>query len=209
MKKYLAVTRIFVLVSFLLITQFNSALAQEGAEGTSLYDRLGGAYTIAGVIDDFIDRLFIDPIITANKKVAAEIGRINKAGLKYLLTEMVCEESGGPQKYTGRSMKESHEHMNITEAEWLAMVKDFLATLKKFNVLEKEQNELLAIVGSTKKDIVKAPAEEPALKAREVVPGDKAQAAPPAEPPAAKKEEAPAAPEPEIPGLEDLPEPVE
>jgi len=53
-------------------------------------------------------------------------------------------------------MKESHQHLNITERQWEAMVADFRKTLDKFKVPAKEQAELIAIVGSTKKDIVKA-----------------------------------------------------
>ena len=54
-------------------------------------------------------------------------------------------------------MKESHQHLNITEGQWQAMVTDFQKTLDKFKVPAKEQQELITIVGSTKKDIV-APA---------------------------------------------------
>ena len=68
---------------------------------------------------------------------------------------MVCQASGGPEKYTGRGMKESHQHLNITPAEWDAMVADFKMTLDTFKVPQTEQQELIAIVGSTKKDIVR------------------------------------------------------
>ena len=67
---------------------------------------------------------------------------------------MVCQAAGGPENYTGRSMKESHQQLNITEKEWEAMTADFKATLDKFQVPEREQNELFAIVESTKGDIV-------------------------------------------------------
>ncbi|MGH9816487.1 MAG: group I truncated hemoglobin, partial [Candidatus Acidiferrales bacterium] len=56
--------------------------------------------------------------------------------------------------YTGRTMKESHQHLNITEREWQAMLADFKVTLDKFQVPAKEQQELFAIVESTKPDIV-------------------------------------------------------
>ena len=61
---------------------------------------------------------------------------------------------GGPEAYTGKSMLETHKTMNITETEWQAMVEDFVKTLDKFNVPKKEQDELIAIVGTTKGDIV-------------------------------------------------------
>jgi hemoglobin len=53
-------------------------------------------------------------------------------------------------------MKESHQHLNITQAEWDAMVGDFKATLSKFNVPHREQQELITIVGSTRNDIVRS-----------------------------------------------------
>ena len=74
--------------------------------------------------------------------------------LKKLLTEFVCAGTGGPQKYTGRSMKEAHAHLNITEREWDVMAADFKTTLDKFKVPQKEQDELFKIVGTTKADIV-------------------------------------------------------
>ena len=64
--------------------------------------------------------------------------------------------SGGQCKYTGRAMKESHQHLNITQAEWDAMVVDFKATLNKFKVPQREQQELITIVDSTKNDIVRS-----------------------------------------------------
>ncbi len=122
----------------------------------SLYDRLGGVYSIAAVVDDFVDRLLADPIITANKKVVEAMGKITKPGLKYRITELLCQSAGGPQKYTGRPMKDSHAHLNITDGEWAATVKDLLGSLEKLNVPEQEQNELLVILGSTKADIVQS-----------------------------------------------------
>jgi hemoglobin len=75
---------------------------------------------------------------------------VKAAGFKYYVTEMVCWATGGPQKYTGRAMSESHKHLKITEGEWAAFCKDFDDTMAKFNVPEAEPNELFAIVQSTK-----------------------------------------------------------
>ncbi|OFW11153.1 MAG: globin [Acidobacteria bacterium RIFCSPLOWO2_02_FULL_67_36] len=121
-----------------------------------LYNRLGGVYNIATVVDDFIERLLVDDTLNANPAIKEARGRVPKAGLKFHVTALVCEVTGGPCKYTGRPMKESHQHLNITERQWEAMVADFRKTLDKFKVPAKEQAELIAIVGSTKKDIVKA-----------------------------------------------------
>ena len=122
----------------------------------SLYERLGGAYSIATVVDDFIERLLVNATLNANPAISEARTRVPKAGLKFHVTAMVCEVSGGPCKYTGRAMKESHQHLNITQAEWDAMVVDFKATLNKFKVLQREQQELITIVGSTRSDIVRS-----------------------------------------------------
>ena len=123
-------------------------------EPPSLYERLGGVFAIAAVVDDFIDRVMSDPKLNANPKVDEAHHKVHPAGFKYLVTEQVCWATGGPQTYTGRSMAESHEHLDINEVEWQAFLEDFQATLDKFEVPAAEQAELFAIVESTKSDIV-------------------------------------------------------
>lgn len=120
----------------------------------SLYERLGGVYSIATVVDDLIDRIMVDPRLNANPLVDEAHHRVLPAGFKYLVTEMVCWAAGGPQQYTGRSMREVHQHLKITAAEWEAFLDDFQQTLDKFSVPEAEQDELKAIVASTRGDIV-------------------------------------------------------
>jgi len=100
----------------------------------SLYERLGGVYSIASVMDDFIDRIMVDPRLNANPRVDEAHHRVPPAGFKYLVTEMVCWATGGPQKYTGRSMKDSHKDLMITAADWEAFLDDLQQTLDKFAV---------------------------------------------------------------------------
>jgi hemoglobin len=122
----------------------------------SLYERLGGVYSIATVVDDFIERLLVNATLNANPAINEARKRVPKAGLKFHVTTLVCEVSGGPCKYAGRTMKESHQRLNITPAEWDAMVADFKATLDKFNVPLQDQQELIKIVGGTRNDIVQS-----------------------------------------------------
>lgn len=121
-----------------------------------LYVRLGGVYPIATVVDDFIERLLVNDTLNANPAIKEARERVPRAGLKYQVTSLVCQLAGGPQKYAGRSMKDSHLHLHITEKEWEAMVADFKKTLDKFKVPEKEQAELFGAVGVAKADIVEA-----------------------------------------------------
>jgi hemoglobin len=123
-------------------------------DSSSLYDRLGGVYSIAVVVDDFIDRVMDDPALNANPLVDEAHHRVSRAGFKYLVTEMMCWASGGPQQYSGRSMQDSHAHLKITPHEWDAFMLDLHQSLDKFNVPDPEKSEVVAIVESTRKDIV-------------------------------------------------------
>ena len=123
-------------------------------DSPSLYERLGGVYSIATVMDDFIDRVMTDARLNANPLVDEAHHRVSPAGFKYLVTEMVCWAAGGPQKYTGRSMKEMHQHLKITATEWEAFLNDLQQSLDKFAVPQAEQAEIKAIVASTRADIV-------------------------------------------------------
>jgi len=120
----------------------------------NLYDCLGGIYSIAVVADDFIDCIMADARLNANPAVNEAHHKGAPAGFKYLVTEMVGWAAGGPQKYTGRSMRESHQHLNITPKDWDAFMDDFQQTLDKFKAPVAEQAKLKAIVHSSYGDIV-------------------------------------------------------
>jgi hemoglobin len=120
----------------------------------SLYQRLGGVYAIATVVDDFIDRIMVDRRLNANPLVDEAHHRVTPAGFKYLVTEMACAACGGPQQYSGKSMHDSHAHLKITAEEWVAFMEDLDHTFDKFNVPAPERQEFIAIIESTKPDIV-------------------------------------------------------
>ena len=121
-----------------------AALAQE----KSLYDRLGGEPAVKAVVGEFAGIVLKDERI--NKKFA-------KSDANRLVTNLnafVCSATGGPCKYDGLSMKESHKRMGVTEGEFNALVEDLVKALDKFNVPAKEKNELLAALGPLKPQIV-------------------------------------------------------
>jgi len=130
-----------------------------------LYDRLGGVYNIAPVVDDLIDRVMTDPRLNANPRVDEAHHRVSAAGFKYFVTELVCREAGGPQTYSGRSMGDSHRHLMITDEEWLAFMDDLQQALDKFGVPQPEQEELQTIVESTRESIVVEPLHEGPVEA--------------------------------------------
>ena len=120
-------------------------LAEEKA---SLYDRLGGKSAITAVVDVFADRLVADPQV-GGRFAFADLKRF-----KMLNTELVCMATGGPCKYPGRDMKNTHNGMRISEKEFNIVAGHLVKTLKKFKVPKQETKELIGIIGSLKKDIV-------------------------------------------------------
>jgi hemoglobin len=117
----------------------------------SLFDRLGGMPAISAVVDDFAGNVLADTRI--NKKFA----KSNAPRLLANLKDFVCFATGGPCKYTGLSMKESHKNMGSTEGEFTALVEDLVKTLNKFKVPAAEQQELLGALAGLKGDIVEVP----------------------------------------------------
>jgi hemoglobin len=120
----------------------------------SLYDRLGGLYPVSAVVDDFIERVYVNGTLNANPAIANARNAMRKPGLKVHVATLVCQVTGGPCKYVGKGMKESHSTFHISEEEWDAALVDFRASLDEFKVPAAEQRELVAIVERTKADIV-------------------------------------------------------
>jgi hemoglobin len=146
-------TRLLALAAVLAI----ATLAHGADAPKPLYDRLGGLRGITVVVDDFINRLVTNK--TLNKNPAIDAGRKSSPApyLKFQVAQLVCEATGGPCKYTGKAMKESHAHLNISENEWNVMAGEFKKSLDKYKVPAAEQKELFDIVGKTKGDIVVRP----------------------------------------------------
>jgi hemoglobin len=74
--------------------------------------------------------------------------------LRQHVVDQLCEATGGPCYYFGRSMKTVHAGLGITESDWQLAVKHLTATLDRFKVAEKERGEVLTLFSSLKSDIV-------------------------------------------------------
>ena len=122
----------------------------------SLYERLGGLMPISVVVGDFIDALVPDPRMNENPAINEARKRVPAPYLKYQVTAFVCVATGGPCDYTGRGMPESHAHLNITEQEWDRMMTIFKEVLARHNVPDRESQELVELLGTTKEAIVTA-----------------------------------------------------
>ena len=141
-------------MAFVIATTIATIATAQQADTKPLYERLGGLKGITVVVDDFINRLVVNKQL--NKNPAINAGRKSSPApyLKFQVSQLICELSGGPCKYTGKPMKESHAHLNISEKEWDVMAKEFQKSLDKFKVPAPEQKELFDMVGKTKADIV-------------------------------------------------------
>lgn len=114
----------------------------------SLYDRLGGKPAITAVVDDFVAN------VAADQRINARFANANIGRLKQMLVAQICAGTGGPCSYTGRDMQSAHRGMNISDAEFGALVEDLVTTLDKFKVPAKEKQDLLAVLGPMKPAIV-------------------------------------------------------
>ena len=142
------------LLALVLFTLWEATPAIAQGKTETLYNRLGGYDAIAAVVDDFVGRLGSDPQFA---RFSNGFSRESKKRRRQLIVDQLCEAAGGPCFYIGRSMKTSHGGLEITGAEWAAMVKHLAGSLDKFKIPQKEKEELLAIVSSLKADIVEAP----------------------------------------------------
>jgi hemoglobin len=124
----------------------------------SLYERLGSREGITKVVDSFVATITQDPALKKSfaKTTGAKLEHFKKA-----LVDQLCEATGGDAKYAGKTMKDAHRGMKITEPQWLALVEDLKAALAEAKVGEAEVTDLFAIVGPMHGDIVEA---KPAAK---------------------------------------------
>ena len=114
----------------------------------SLYDRLGGADAINALTESWVARVGGDD--RANGKfVRTDIDRLKKE-----VIDQLCEATGGPCTYTGRSMLETHAGMKVTAGEFDVVMQHLDATLDELNVPKTERDELVSLLRPMRDDIV-------------------------------------------------------
>lgn len=136
-------------------------------EKLPLFQRLGGEAGIARIVDDFVARAIADPRVNWERKGVEKGGFFrrdtpvtwsatsdNVLRLKKHFGQFLAVASGGPARYEGKDMKAVHADLKITNAEFDAAVGDLKASLDRLQVPDREQKELLAIVESTRPQVV-------------------------------------------------------
>lgn len=134
-----------ILLALVITTTFAHATFYK--RGT-LYERLGGRQAIVAVVDDFVGN------VARDKRINGFFANTDIPRLKRLLVQQICAGAGGPCKYEGRSMKEAHRGLGVRNRDFDALVEDLVRSLNKFRVGPREQQELLALLGPMRKDVV-------------------------------------------------------
>jgi hemoglobin len=123
----------------------------------SLYERLGGVYAIAAVVDHFSDQLLKNPkIVNANpqlKEWHTEKYKVRLPGLKFNRTLWVCAVSGGPYQYTAKSLHDAHLDLHIPPEVFDEVSAELGRTLDYFKVPKREKEEALAAFDAQKPDV--------------------------------------------------------
>lgn len=135
-----------VVASVMLVA--GSAYAADSAQSKSLYDRLGGKDAITAVVETFVGK------VGGDKRINGYFASTDLTKLKMHLVNQICEASGGPCKYTGRTMKATHNGMGVHDAAFGALVEDLVSALDHHKVGKTEKDDLLGVLGPMKSDIV-------------------------------------------------------
>jgi hemoglobin len=113
-----------------------------------LYERLGGRAALEPVVADIIELHFTEEITKPLMR------GVDKGKLIRLVVEWLCRASGGTEKYTGRDMKSSHAHLNMTDVHFMAAGDQIMRVLAKYQVPEPEQQEVLCAIVAHHDDVV-------------------------------------------------------
>jgi hemoglobin len=114
----------------------------------SLYDRLGGIDAVNALTESWVSRVGGDD--QANQKFArTDIPRLMKE-----VADQLCEVTGGPCVYAGRSMRETHAGMKTTAGEFEVVMEHLRAALDDLNIAKPEQDELAELLMPMRGDIV-------------------------------------------------------
>lgn len=143
------------------------AIAAAADAEPSLYDRLGGVFAIAAVVDDFSDAVVKNPIVGARSKNpqlrewhTKNLSRL--PGLKFMRTLWVCNISGGPFEYsptkpgaTNLGLENAHRDLRISPAEFDEVAAELARTLDKFKVPAREKGQVLGAFAAHKGEVTR------------------------------------------------------
>ncbi|HUE78031.1 MAG TPA: group 1 truncated hemoglobin [Sphingomicrobium sp.] len=121
-----------------------------------LFDRLGGFFGIAAVVNRFSDQILVNPVLNQNPALAA--WNQNEAptrlpGLKFGRTMWIAAMVGGPIKYTGLPLEQAHDRFNMTQAEFAEVGSEIVEALQFFNVAQADIDQVVCIYGTSMNEV--------------------------------------------------------
>lgn len=168
MNKILIAVVIVIILVVIVYSRENFSILGNKKQKT-LYERLGGVYPIAAVVNHFSDALVVNPLVgkTSSNPFLYDWNN-NKLdrlpGLKFMRTLWVCAITGGPFKYSptvpGKcpfSLESAHKGLKISSAEFDEVARELENSLNHFSVPDQEKSEVLAAFAAHKDEIVKGP----------------------------------------------------
>lgn len=132
-------------IAFTCLATHGQTLPDDSA---SLYQSLGQQAGITLIVQDFV------PLLTADTRINTLFKETNLKRLRRLLTEQICNISGGGCDYTGDNMKLVHQGMHINDAQFNALVEDLQTAMDLHSVPPSIQNKLIARLAPMHRDIV-------------------------------------------------------
>jgi hemoglobin len=136
------------LVGALIATSLLGLVSVAQAEPT-LYEQIGGEPVLRKTVEEFMI------IMEKDDRINFSFGNTDTAKFKQLLFEQLCNITGGPCEYTGRTMKESHEKLDINNTMFNALAEDVYLAFDRAGVPYRLQNKVMAIFAPMQRDIVK------------------------------------------------------
>ena len=151
-----AAASVCIAAAFAVVVPRTAAVAEQAATVTdkTLYDRIGGYKAVAATVDDLVDRIYVNGTLNKNPILKSIHDQNERAAFKLILATWVMEATGGPKVYFGRTMKEAHAPLKISNLEFDVILHECKETFYKFAVPAKELGELMAALESLRKDVV-------------------------------------------------------
>lgn len=125
------------------------AVSHGASADATLYEQIGGEPVLRKTVEEFMI------IMESDDRINFSFGNTDTAKFKQLLFEQLCNVTGGPCQYTGRTMRESHEKLAITNAMFNALAEDVYLAFDRAGVPYRLQNKVMAIFAPMQRDIVK------------------------------------------------------
>jgi hypothetical protein len=143
---------------FIYYAMAESKLRIYGNLGT-LYSQCGGVFGVAAFVDRCMDKWMNDATLNANQAVATWHEKAQRCGCKFLVVQIVCNLTGGPQRYTGRPLDIAHKHLNIDDDQWCKFMEIFNEVCDEFGLPGEVVDDLNALMISMEEDCVVHPGE--------------------------------------------------